>query len=192
MARLCDRRSRAQSKRIGRRQRFLGHYKAGFWYDNSAASEFGTTHSQRGSFGVYGLFDQVLIPFGERESNRGLGVFGSALFSTDPSVAQMPFFFTVGIAARGILPSRLDDWCALGVVYGEFSHDLEGVQEQTQRLIPTTLVQDHELALELTYRYYLDNHSVYFQPDFQYIAHPGGSGKYDDAVVLGCRLGVNF
>jgi porin len=170
----------------------LGNYKAGFWYDNRQAMEFGASHSQRGTYGVYGLFDQVLIPFGARQSNRGLGVFGSTIFSTDPSVAQMPFFFTAGIAARGILPSRPTDSCGLGIIYGQFSHDLQVAQEQEQRRNPSTLVQDHELALELTYRFALFKNSVFFQPDLQYIAHPGGSRKYDDVVVLGCRLGISF
>ncbi|HZK81220.1 MAG TPA: carbohydrate porin [Humisphaera sp.] len=170
----------------------LGNNKTGFWYDNSAAMDFAANHSQRGTYGIYGLFDQVLIPFGERQSNRGLGVFGSTIFSTDPSVAQMPFFFTAGIAARGMLPSRPADSCGLGIIYGQFSHDLQDAQEQEQRLNPSTLIQDHELALELTYRFSLYNNSVFFQPDLQYIAHPGDSGKYDNAIVLGCRLGISF
>jgi porin len=168
----------------------LGNYKAGAWYDNTEETEFGSTQTQRGSAGVYGLFDQVLIPFGETGSNRGLGVFGSALFSMDPSVAQMPFFYTGGVMARGLFPSRPMDSAGLGVVYGQFSHDLQIAQEQ--EMDPASLVQNHELALELTYRFSLYNNSMFFQPDLQYIAHPGGSGKYDDAVVLGCRLGANF
>ena len=105
---------------------------------------------------------------------------------------QMPFFFTAGVAARGILPSRPTDSCGLGVVFGQFSHDLQNAQELDQKTNQATLVQSHELALELTYRFNLHNNSVYFQPDLQFIAHPGGSGRYGDAVVIGCRLGINF
>jgi porin len=170
----------------------IGNYKAGFWYDNSEVTEFGKTDSERGSWGFYGLFDQVLVPFADRQTNRGLGVFGSVIVSPDPSVAQMPFFFTAGIAARGIFSSRPADSCGLGVVYGQFSGDLRSAQEQAQQVNPATLVQDHELALELTYRFSLYNNSMFFQPDLQYIADPGGSGKYSDAVVLGCRVGINF
>jgi porin len=170
----------------------IGNYKAGCWYDNSKMTEFGSAYSERGSWGFYGLFDQVLFPFADRQTNRGLGLFGSVIFAPDPSVAQMPFFFTVGIAARGIFPARPADSCGLGVVYGQFSGDLRSDEEQAQQVNPATLVQDHELALELTYRFSLYNNSMFFQPDLQYIADPGGSGKYGDAIVLGCRLGINF
>jgi porin len=170
----------------------LGNYKAGLWYDNSEMTEFGSANSKRGSLGFYGLFDQVLVPFADRQTNRGVGVFGSVILSADPSVAQLPFFFTAGIAARGIFSSHPADSCGLGVVYGQFSGDLRSAQERAQQVNPATLVQDHELAVELTYRFSLYNNSMFFQPDLQYIADPGGSGKYDDAVVLGCRLGINF
>jgi porin len=168
----------------------LGNFKAGFWYDNSAAIEFGSTHSQRGSWGVYGLFDQVLVPFADRKSNRGLGVFGSTIFSTDPSVAQLPFFCTAGVEVRGPLESRPADWCGLGAAYGSFSHQLQEAQEQ--QVNSATGVQDHELVLEATYRFYFEKNSLFFQPDLQYIVHPGGSGRIKDAVVLGCQLGFNF
>ena len=170
----------------------IGNYKAGVWYDNSDMAVFGSNASKRGSAGFYGLFDQVLVPFAERQTNRGLGVFGSVIFSADPSVAQLPFFFTTGIAARGIFSSRPADSCGIGIVYGQFSGDLRSSEEQAQQADPATPVQDHELALELTYRFSLHNNSMFFQPDLQYIANPGGAGMYGDAVVIGCRLGVNF
>jgi porin len=170
----------------------IGDYKAGFWYDNAAAIEFGTSHTRRGSYGAYGLFDQILVPFGERGSNRGLGVFSSATFSLDPSVAQLPYFFTGGVAARGILGSRPRDVCGFGVLYGLFSGQLDDAQEQALLHNPATLVQDHELVLEATYKFYFKGNSLFFQPDLQYIFHPGGSGRTADALVIGCQAGINF
>jgi porin len=169
-----------------------GNYKIGCWFDNSTATEFGSRAIQRGSSGAYGLFDQVLLPFGAAGSKRGFGTFGSVLFSNDPSVAQLPFFFTGGFAALGVFPDRPTDSCGLGIVYGAFSHDLQVAEQQQQRLNATTAVQKHELALELTYRFSLQNNSVFLQPDLQYIVHPGGSTRYSDALVLGCQLGINF
>ena len=168
----------------------LGNYKAGFWYDNSAATEFGSSRTQRGSWGAYGLFDQVLVPFAERKSNRGLGVFGSTTFSADPSVAKLPFFCTGGVEVRGPLESRPADWCGLGAAYGSFSHQLQEAQEQQAN--PATTVQDHELALEATYRFFFRNNAAFFQPDVQYIVHPGGTGRIKDALVLGFQVGFNF
>jgi len=33
---------------------------------------------------------------------------------------------------------------------------------------------------------------VYFQPDIQYVINPGGTHKLDNALVLGCEIGINF
>jgi carbohydrate-selective porin OprB len=44
----------------------------------------------------------------------------------------------------------------------------------------------------LTYRFYFKNRSVFFQPDLQYIVHPGGAGRIDNALLLGVQLGINF
>jgi porin len=170
----------------------LGNYKAGAWYDDSTFTEFESKESVRGSWGVYGLFDQVVFRFGAPDSNRGLAVFGSVMFATDPSIAQMPFFFTAGVAARGLSDSRPKDWLGLGVVYGHFSNDLQEAQMQEQQLNPSVGVQDHEMAVELFYRFYFYRHAVFFQPDLQYIVRPGGTGQIDNALVLGFHMGINF
>src|ERR1700757_1437841 len=51
----------------------LGNYKLGGWYDDSTLTDFESGISKRGSHGIYGLFDQVLVPFGSPGSHRGLG-----------------------------------------------------------------------------------------------------------------------
>jgi porin len=170
----------------------LGNYKVGAWYDDHALTDFKSGESARGSWGFYGLFDQVVLPFGDAGSNRGLGVFGSVIFATDPGVAQMPFFCTAGVAARGICDARPEDWLGLGAVYGHFSNDLQDAQRDQQKLNPSVGVQDYEMAIELFYRFYFRKHAVFFQPDFQYIVRPGGTGKIDNALVLGFHLGINF
>jgi polyphosphate glucokinase len=170
----------------------LGNYKLGAWYDDATFTEFETSASHRGSWGFYGLFDQVLIPFGEAGSNRGFGIFGSVQFAADPDVAQMPFFFTAGVAARGMFDPRPYDSCGLAVVYGHFSEDLQDAQRQAQQLDPTVGVQDYEMAIELTYRFYFAKRALFVQPDVQYIVQPGGTGELDNALVLGCQIGINF
>lgn len=119
----------------------LGNYKVGGWYDNSSYTEFGTTgvggssETQRGNWGLYAMFDQVLVPYGNRGDNRGLGIFGSVLVSPDQTVSEMPYFFTAGVASRGIFKSRPIDVAGIGVVYGKFSNDLRHVQEQNEERI---------------------------------------------------------
>jgi porin len=104
----------------------------------------------------------------------------------------LPYFFTAGFIERGIFDSRPSDECGLGVLYGRFSDDLRTAQQDAQLVTPSTVVQDYELALELAYRVYFANHSVYFQPDLQYINHPNGNEHVNDAFVIGCRIGINF
>lgn len=178
--------------------RLLGNYKAGAWYDAGSYTDYRTLGkanpaiARRGNWGFYGLFDQVLVPFAEPYSNRGFGVFGSLLVSPDQSVSQMPYFCTAGFAFRGISASRPVDVAAFGFVFGEFSSDLEHAQEREQLLDPMVGVQNHEAVLEWTYRFAFAKSAVFFQPDIQYIIHPGGAGQINNALVLGCQMGINF
>ena len=170
----------------------LGNYKAGFWYDNSLYTDFNTAEVNRGNWGFYTLFDQVLVRFGEPASHRGFGVAGSFLTSPDQSISQMPYFFTAALVTRGIVPSRPRDIIGLGVVYGHFSNDLQDSERRAQQLDPTVGVQSHETVLEVTYRLALLKSALYVQPDLQYVFRPGGTGRISDALVLGAQVAVNF
>jgi porin len=170
----------------------LGNYKAGFWYENSLYTDFNTGAVNRGNWGLYWMFDQVLVRFGEQGGHRGFGVAGSFLVSPDQSISQMPYFFTAALVTRGILESRPRDIIGLGVVYGHFSNDLQDSQRQAQQLDPNVGVQSHETVLELTYRLALLKSALYVQPDLQYVFRPGGTGRISDALVLGAQVAVNF
>jgi porin len=170
----------------------VGNYKAGFWYDNSLFSDFNTGEFDRGNWGFYTMFDQVIVRFGEQGSHRGFGIAGSFLVSPDQSISQMPYFFTAALVTRGIFPSRPRDIIGLGVVYGHFSNDLQDSQRRAQQLDPNVGVQSHETVLELTYRLALLKSALYVQPDLQYVFRPGGTGRISDALVLGAQVAVNF
>jgi porin len=170
----------------------IGNYKAGFWYDNSLYSDFNTGAVNRGNWGFYGMFDQVVVRFGEPASHRGFGVAGSFLASPVQSNSQMPYFFTAALVTRGIFESRPRDIIGLGVVYGHFSNDQQDSQRQAQQLDPNVGVQSNETVLELTYRLALLKSALYFQPDLQYVFRPGGTGRIPDALVLGAQVAVNF
>ena len=176
----------------------LGNYKAGFWYDHSRFPDFTTVgrgqapHMTRGSWGFYGLLDQVLVRFGEPGSNRGFGVTGSLIIAPDQSISQMPYFFTAGFLVRGVFPSRPTDVGGFGIVYGHFSNDLQDAQRRAQQFDPTVGVQRYEMALEWTYRLRFFRDAFFFQPDLQYIIRPGGTGQHANAVVSGFQSGFNF
>ena len=179
-------------------QGLLGNYKAGLWYDDHQYVDFNTVARgrppdvQRGNWGFYGLFDQVLVRFGGVGSNRGFGITSSVLVSPDQSVSVMPFFGTAGLVARGVFASRPTDVVGLGVVHGRFGDDLQDSQRRARASEPGVGIQRYETALELTYRFRFLKDSVYFAPDLQYIIRPGGTGQIPDAFVIGFEAGINF
>jgi porin len=179
-------------------QGLIGNYKGGVWYDDHQFTDFNTVArghapgSTRGNWGFYGLFDQMLVRFGEPGSNRGLGVTGSALISPEQSVSQMPFFSTAGFLVRGLFPSRPGDGGGFGVVSGYFSNDLQDSQRRARQTNPTVGVQRYETALEFTYGFRFRGGALILQPDLQYIIRPGGAGQIPDAFVGGVRVGINF
>ncbi|RPI32924.1 MAG: carbohydrate porin, partial [Hyphomicrobiaceae bacterium] len=165
----------------------LGNYKLGAWYDDARLTDFNSGAQSRGSWGVYALFDQVLVPFGSPGSNRGFGVFGSVTVAPDSSVQPLPVFLTAGVSARGLFDARPRDAVGLAVGSGFFSKDLRRAQRDQQ-----LAVQHNETVLEVTYRFDFLKGAVFIQPDFQYIIQPGGTTQFNNAVVIGLQFGINF
>jgi porin len=172
--------------------RRLGNYNAGAWYDHAKLADFESGVSKVGSWGAYGIFDQVLIPFGSRGSNRGFGVFGSVTIAPESHVQQLPLFVTAGVSARGLLEARPRDAASFGIASGHFSNELQRAQENGRLVPPEGGVQDHENVVELTYRLDLRKGAYFIQPDFQYIVRPGGTGRLSNAPVFGIQTGINF
>jgi porin len=170
----------------------LGNYKFGGWYDDSTLTDFESGTSKRGSHGIYGLFDQVLVPFGSPGSHRGLGTFGSVTVAPDSHIQQLPLYFTAGISARGVFNARPRDAISFGFATGYFSDALQRAQREGHLLGPDGGIQTHERVAELTYRFGLRNSALIIQPDFQYIVRPGGTSRLPNAIVFGAQFGVNF
>jgi porin len=170
----------------------LGNYKLGGWYDDSTLTDFESGISKRGSHGIYGLFDQVLVPFGSPGSHRGLGTFGSVTVAPDSHIQQLPLYFTAGLSARGLFNARPRDAISFGLATGYFSDALQRAQREGHLLGPDGGIQTHETVVELTYRIGLRNSALIIQPDFQYIVRPGGTNRLNNAVVLGAQFGMIF
>lgn len=170
----------------------LGNYKLGGWYDHSTLTDFESGARKRGSWGYYGLFDQVLVPFGMRGSHRGLGVFGSVTVATDSHIQQLPLYFTAGISARGLFNARPRDAISFGIATGYFSDALERAQRTGLLVPPGGGFQDHERVVEITYRFDLRKGAYFIQPDFQYIVRPGATARFSNAPVFGAQFGINF
>jgi hypothetical protein len=105
---------------------------------------------KRGSWGAYGLFDQVLVPFGSASSKRGFGVFGSVTVAPDLHVQQLPLYFTAGVSARGKFDGRPRDAVSFGVASGYFSEARQRAQQHELLLGPDGCVQDRETVVELS------------------------------------------
>jgi porin len=169
----------------------LGNYKLGAWYDDAWLANFQSGAKTRGSWGFYGLFDQVLVPLGSPGSNRGFGVFGSVTVAPDSDIQQLPLFFTAGVSARGIFDARPRDVIGLAVASGYFSKELQRAQKNGQLPGPAG-GQHYETVIELTYRFDFRKSAFFIQPDLQYIIQPGGTAHLDNALVFGAQLGINF
>jgi porin len=170
----------------------LGNYKLGVWYDDATLTDFESGASDHGSWGLYGLFDQVLVPWGTPGSNRGFGIFGSVTVAPNSSIQQLPLFVTGGVSARGMFEARPRDTVSLGVASGHFSENLQRAQQYGQSASPTHLVPDRERIVEVTYRVDLRNGAYFIQPDLQFIHRAGGVSHFRNALVLGAQLGINF
>ncbi len=177
---------------------YLGDYKLGGWYDDNLFTEYPAEAraqpavERRGNWGIYGLFDQVVFPYGELYSNRGLGIFGSVLVSPDQTVSELPYFFTAGIAARGLCSARPTDMAAFGAVWGQFSGDLHSAEVREDALGQPVAAQGHEAVLEWLYRFNFNRRSMFIQPDIQFVMRPGGTQTIRNALVIGAQIGINF
>src|SRR6266536_4082309 len=101
------------------------------------------------------------------------------------------FFFQAEDGIRYPLVTGVQT-CALPILYGRFSDDLQDSQRRARQTDPTVGVQRYEIALELTYRFRFRGDALFFQPDLQYIIRPGGTGRIADAFVAGFQAGINF
>ncbi|MEO0794473.1 MAG: carbohydrate porin [Verrucomicrobiota bacterium] len=143
---------------------------------------------KEGLWGLYWMVDQMVYSNGvnSKGAKTGITPWFVVSLAPDEEVNRMPFSFYGGVRFDAVIPSRRDDFLALGYVYGKFSDDLN--QSQARSGIPA---QNFESVIELTYMIQL-NQWLTFQPDIQYIINPGAAGRYGDAVVLGFQSSVEF
>jgi porin len=128
---------------------------------------------------------------GEAPSGPELRVFGRAGFAPEDR-NLVDFYAETGLNYRGLLPGRGQDVAGVGFTYTSLSNDLRQEARDANRFQGTHQpLLDYEAILEITYEANLAPW-LQVQPDLQYIIHPGGSPRNDDALILGLRTVITF
>ena len=162
-----------------------GHYWFGAYWSPWQFSQFGTSDKATNSYGFYWHADQMVFQEAPG-STQGLTLWTAFVLSPQQNIAKLPFQVNGGLAYKGLIPARDEDYSVFGVAYGKFSNKYaQTVAEQGQGY------PNYELVFEFGYRIQLNNFA-YIQPDVQWVVNPGGTGNIPNALVLGAQMGVNF
>jgi porin len=153
----------------------------------------GTARSHSGNYGFYAGAEQLV--WGEKpdakDSAEGLGVFGRLGYAA-PDRNTLDFYAEVGCTCTGLIPSRDEDVCGLGIAYGKMSAGLRGLGRDQNAFNSTSdPLPDHEIAIECEYQCKVWK-GFTVQPGLQYIIHPGGSAAIADALLIGLRTVFDF
>jgi porin len=126
-----------------------------------------------GSFGLYGIIDQVLW---RAAGNNGTGELSAFLRAvvTPGDRNLIDRYVDAGLTYKGIFGSRPNDIAGLALAYGRVSPRAAQFDRDVVTASGTPMpIRDFEAILELTYQMQLaENWSM--QPNLQYIFHPGG------------------
>jgi porin len=154
----------------------------------------------RGDYAVYGVLDQILWRPGGGD-RRELDFFLRA--SAGPCDRNLiDRYFDTGLTLKAPLASRPDDTLGLAFAFAHVSPQASSEERNVQAAAGTPMpIQNFEAAIELTYKMQITK-AWSFQPDLQYIIHPGGniadpavaSGTVPipNALVVGARTLLKF
>jgi porin len=191
-----------------------GHYQAGIWDDTAGGPDVlpGVTGRPFALTGLpplhraeqYGFYAQgiqqitgtgVYNPEGDYQprkqsgwaTTRGLAVFFNFI-QADQATATLDNQIAAGLLYAAPFESRPNDM--IGVAIGRTNYNSRAA-EAIELANPGVAVPRAEYPLELFYSYNVrPGWSV--QPDFQYIAHPGGYVQASSVVILGLRTDLEF
>jgi porin len=160
---------------LGCSGQFAGTYDVGMWYHSDTFDDLNTGVPHAGNFGVYTQWEQRIY----RESNDpedAQGLVAFVQYSWAPGdLNEVQNYFGAGLVYSGLIDGRDEDLLGVGVAHVEFSEAL-GLSE-------------NETVVEFFYKAPVASWLT-LQPDFQYIAHPGGIQR--DALAIGLRFEALF
>jgi porin len=172
-----------------------GTYKLGAWLETAHRfddlhfddrglslanpSSTGLAKRYNNDFGVYGVFDQTLLP----GDNDGVHKLASFLrVGTSPSNRNLiDLYADGGLTYTGLIPGRPADVTALGAAYDRISNAARTLDRDTQLFAvmagnPTAAfapVRDHEIVIEALYTINLTSWLA-IDFDVQHFFHPSG------------------
>ena len=143
-----------------------------------------------GNYALYLIADQEVWREPGSDSD-GLGVFARAAFAP----AGKNFFDwsgEIGAVYNGLLQSDGRDQLGLAFAWLDISGPATAATHDANIADHTAFAQpDYETILEATYKFQVAKWWS-FQPDVQWIIHPGGSHEHANALVIGLRTQLTF
>lgn len=131
-------------------------------------------------------FKDPVPPAKEKLSSQGLYLINFLTYQPKYN-AVLPFYFHTGLVYKGLIPHRDNDQFGVAFGYGQYSYyQILSDRSEGDYVSPT-----YEAVLEMDYRIQL-NKWAYFQPFWQYIIRPSGTGQLGNANIFGFAAGVTF
>ncbi len=163
-----------------------GHYWVGGSFSPwSGFTRFGTNDKRAGSYGFYAHADQMVYQESPG-SDQGLILWTASGLYPQSDISIVPFQINAGLVYKGLIPQRDNDQTILGVVYGRFSRDYARTVQLAGNGDPR-----FESVIEAGYRIQLTKFA-FIHPDIQYVIRPNGTGRIDNALVVGAEMGLTF
>lgn len=159
-----------------------GSYAVGAGGSNAELEGFDGGGSRSGTYGFFGLIDQVLVE--QTPTRPGLGFFGRG-YGVPPSVPSLVFWYLdFGMKLTRPFRGRDEDVLALGFAHLRFKNDYVAALRADGMN-----VSRRESVLELTYRVQVTGW-LSLQPDIQFFFDPHFSRR--DATVIGLRAVIEL
>ncbi|MDB6138642.1 MAG: Carbohydrate-selective porin OprB [Verrucomicrobiaceae bacterium] len=161
-----------------------GTFKLGGYYDSKSFADQSGDGIHHGDYGLYAMADQLIYrePGGDKDEARGLGTFVRAGLAPQSDRNIITFDCETGLNYTGLLPERAKDITGIGFAFTRLGDPYVRANEGTKH---------HEAIVELTHLLVLNDHFS-LQPDFQYIAEPGGLGTTRNAFAAGLRFTLSY
>jgi porin len=169
-----------------------GTYKLGLWYDTGYFPDelYGDNLMHHGNYSIYGVVDRTLWKF---NADRSLNVF-ARIMGAPAAQNLITFSFNGGLTLTDPLPGRPNDTAGIDFGVGKVSSRAAEADRESG-----TIARNTETLIELTYQIQATPW-LQVQPDFQYVANPGGgvdnpndpTQRLSNELVVGLRVTTAF